>query len=221
MATTLSPTVSVNGCNIVGRAQPVSAKYPKALELFHGIPYARAQRFQAPAPLDPSPGQSIQAHRPSAPSQPFPLAPHDTAENPLTLNIARPAGQQQQQQKLPVVVYVHGGGFNFGFPAERDLGAFVAWAQKPVLAVGICYRLGALGFLTSEDGSQELNLGLKDQRVAVEWVRRWIGAFGGDADDLTLMGVSAGAHAVSLDSHFLITLVCLHCKLSSYILPRK
>ncbi|KAL6901351.1 alpha/beta-hydrolase [Trichoderma evansii] len=219
-----SPTVVVNGCTIVGAFQPASAKYPKALDIFHGIPFASAQRF-APAvatPLgDQASGIVIDASRP-APSQPFPMAPHATAEDPLNLNIFRPsfsssasafvvsdgisneedaiAAAAEARRDLPVVVYVHGGAFNFGFPAERDLASFVAWGRNQVLVVSISYRLGALGFLS---GSPEmatkglnLNLGLKDQRVAVEWVRQWIGEFGGDNDDITLWGSSAGAHSV-------------------------
>lgn len=222
-----SPTVVVNGCTIVGAFQPASAKYPKALDIFHGIPFASAQRF-APAvatPLgDQASGIVIDASRP-APSQPFPMAPHATAEDPLNLNIFRPsfsssasafvvsdgisneedaiAAGAEARRDLPVVVYVHGGAFNFGFPAERDLASFVAWGRNQVLVVSISYRLGALGFLS---GSPEtppkglnLNLGLKDQRVAVEWVRQWIGEFGGDVDDITLWGSSAGAHSVSYD----------------------
>ncbi|KAI9170949.1 Inactive carboxylesterase-like protein VdtD [Paramyrothecium foliicola] len=193
-----APAVSVNGCSIVGWAQPASPRQPRALELFYGIPYARAPRFRAAEPLAPQPGRSIAAHKRDAPTQPFPLAPHDTAEDPLTLNIVRPsvAASPDQPRLLPVVVYVHGGAFNFGFPSDRHLASFVAWAGRPILAVGISYRLGALGFLAGDDAARELNLGLKDQRVAVEWLRQWIGAFGGDADDLTLMGVSAGAHAI-------------------------
>lgn len=221
-----SPTVTVNGCTIVGAFQPASAKYPKALDIFHGIPFASAQRF-APAvatPLgDQASGIVIDASRP-APSQPFPMAQHATAEDPLSLNIFRPsfsssassfvaaggisneeedviAAAAETRRDLPVVVYVHGGAFNFGFPAERDLASFVAWGRNQVLVVSISYRLGALGFLSGSlevsTKSLNLNLGLKDQRVAVEWVRQWIGEFGGDVDDITLWGQSAGAHSVS------------------------
>ncbi|KAH6608139.1 hypothetical protein Trco_004452 [Trichoderma cornu-damae] len=208
-----APTVAVNGFTIVGAFQPASDKYPKALDIFHGIPFASAQRFRAAvaAPPAEAPGV-VEASRP-APSQPFPMAPHATAENPLTLNIFRPSSSASASlyaptpaadadadadaaRALPVVVYVHGGAFNFGFPLERDLASFVAWARSDVLAVSISYRLGALGFLAGAPETQELNLGLKDQRVAIEWVREWIGEFGGDADDITLLGVSAGAHSV-------------------------
>ncbi|RFU80445.1 hypothetical protein TARUN_1769 [Trichoderma arundinaceum] len=197
-----APTVTINGCTFVGAFQPASDKYPKALDIFHGIPFASAQRFRAAVATPPSEAPGVvDASRP-APSQPFPMAPHATAENPLTLNVFRPSSsssassyapepepEPEARRDLPVVVYVHGGAFNFGFPLERDLASFVAWGKSNVLAVSISYRLGALGFLAGAPETQELNLGLKDQRVAVEWVKEWIGEFGGDASDITLLGV--------------------------------
>ncbi|KAG6060710.1 hypothetical protein E4U17_003581 [Claviceps sp. LM77 group G4] len=67
-----------------------------------------------------------------------------------------------------------------------------------MVVVSVGYRLGALGFphevMEEEEGS--LNLGLRDQRMGVEWVRRWIGEFGGDGGDVTMMGVSAGGHSI-------------------------
>lgn len=111
-----------------------------------------------------------------------------------------PGAESEAVKDLPVVIYVHGGAFNFGFPLERDLASFVAWGTNQVLVVSISYRLGALGFLAGAPETQELNLGLRDQRLAVEWVWEWIGEFGGDAGDITLLGSSAGAHSVSLAS---------------------
>jgi carboxylesterase type B len=211
-----SPTVTVNGCTVVGAFQPASEKYPKALDIFHGIPFASAQRFRAAVttPLAEVSGV-VDASRP-APSQPFPMAQHATAEDPLNLNIFRPSSssspssyapdaEAEARRDLPVVVYVHGGAFNFGFPAERDLAAFVAWGRNQVLAVSISYRLGALGFLAGAPETQELNLGLRDQRLAVEWVKEWIGEFGGDVDDITLWGASAGAHSVSFTLWIIFT----------------
>ncbi|CAI4218126.1 unnamed protein product [Parascedosporium putredinis] len=75
--------------------------------------------------------------------------------------------------KLPVLVYVHGGAFNMGFGADRDLASFVAHAKRDVVAVSFNYRLGVLGFLAAADGpdgARGLNLGLRDQRVAMEWL---------------------------------------------------
>ncbi|PNY27966.1 Carboxylic ester hydrolase [Tolypocladium capitatum] len=185
-------SVEVNGGTIVGRHQPASGAYPKALDVFCGIPYAAAARFQPATTVPPPSSGSLRAVEPG-PSQPYPTAPHDTAETPLRLDIVRPAGTGSRRP-LPVLVYVHGGGFNFGHPLERDLGALAAWAPVDVLVVSVGYRLGALGFLAEAGG--ETNLGLRDQRTAVEWVREWVGWFGGDGADLVLMGVSAGAHSI-------------------------
>lgn len=65
------------------------------------------------------------------------------------------------------------------------------------MVVAVEFRLGVLGFGPGEEVGGELNVGLKDQRLAVEWVMRWIERFGGDARRMTLMGISAGAHSVS------------------------
>lgn len=131
------------------------------------------------------------------------MDPDEEAERELTLHIIRPSCRKKPL--LPVVMYIHGGAFNFGEPLERDLGAFVSHAQEDVVVVAVSYRLGVLGFLAGGDDDEEdeaeadgeLNLGLRDQRVAAEWVKTWIGEFGGDGEDITLMGVSAGAHSVS------------------------
>ena len=217
-------SVEVNGGTIVGRRQPASAEHPKAVDVFYGIPYASAERFQPAEPMPPPTSGTLRAVEPG-PSQPFPMAPHDTAESPLRLNIFRPSRapspsnfspsasqpsppaskdvsasgtSRADARKLPVLVYIHGGAFNFGHPLERNLAALVAWAPADVLVVSVGYRLGALGFLTGEAEGRERNLGLRDQRVAVGWVREWVGCFGGEGADVTLMGVSAGAHSVSL-----------------------
>jgi carboxylesterase type B len=124
------------------------------------------------------------------------------SEDCLNADIFRPVTDSGADLKLPVVVYVHGGGFNFGKGAERDMASFVGHASRDIVAVTFNYRLGPLGFLSSGVGESEgcLNLGLRDQRALLEWVKDNIHAFGGDAENVTVMGVSAGAHSVSLKS---------------------
>jgi hypothetical protein len=217
-------TVTVNSCKVVGTRRPASERYPKALDLFYGIPYAEARRFRLaqPLPLDgSSSSQTIVDARLPGPSPPYPFAEGPVAESPLRLDIIRPSSASAASAAsatttndvpllLPVAVYIHGGAFNVGNRGERDLASFAAWAERDVLVVSISYRLGALGFLTKamegvDDGGEggagggpeRSNMGLMDQRVAVEWVRSWVGEFGGDAENLTLMGTSAGAHSVS------------------------
>ncbi len=75
----------------------------------------------------------------------------------------------------------------------------VAWSAEPFVAVSFNYRIGAPGFLNSALTQSEdlLNLGLHDQILLMEWVNQNIAMFGGDPDQVTLIGVSAGAHSVS------------------------
>jgi acetylcholinesterase len=74
----------------------------------------------------------------------------------------------------------------------------VAWSAEPIIAVGFNYRIGAYGFLASRSMKDAglLDVGLKDQVLLMEWVKENIAAFGGDPDNITLMGSSAGAHSV-------------------------
>jgi carboxylesterase type B len=100
---------------------------------------------------------------------------------------------------LPVALYFHGGAFNFGNALDSAMDSFVSHegggpaGHRDVMVVTAAYRLGALGFL---NGEGECNLGLKDQRAAVRWVADWAREFGGDGGNITVMGVSAGAHSV-------------------------
>ena len=107
----------------------------------------------------------------------------------------------QRTNLLPVAVYFHGGAFNRGSAIGHDTASMVAWAD-PFVAVSFNYRLGALGFLNSEIAKKEgiLNLGLHDQVLLLRWVQDNIAAFGGDPDQVTLIGLSAGAHSVSVPS---------------------
>jgi len=96
------------------------------------------------------------------------------------------------------MVYFHGGAFNRGAAKAHDTASMVAYAA-PFVAVTFNYRLGALGFLNSIAAAEEgiLNLGLHDQVLLLEWVQENIAAFGGDPTQVTIMGLSAGAHSVS------------------------
>lgn len=213
MASAASPstvTVTINGCTIVGKAQPTSEACPKPLDLFYGIRYSKADRFKAPisVPLGSEPGE-VDATKPSPPC-PVPMSPQETSEDCLRVNIVRPSGMRDRPVPVPVpvVIYFHGGGFNFGNPLDGDMAAFVARCEGDVVSVSVGYRLGALGFGPGEDGDDtDSNLGLRDQKVAVEWLKEWVGVFGGDGEDITLMGESAGAHSVNIPSH-LATVLC-------------
>jgi len=102
-------------------------------------------------------------------------------------------------EKLPVIVYIHGGSFVNGSSNELEFDEPV-WPSKDVVAVTINYRLGLLGFGCFKEAEEEAgrcgNYGLADQIAAIEWVKNNIASFGGDPDNITIMGQSAGAISV-------------------------
>ncbi|KAI0479051.1 carboxylesterase 3 [Xylariaceae sp. FL0804] len=208
----------------LGEVIPRSAQHPRAIQAFRGIPYAQstagANRFRPPRPLD-EPGSGAKSdvvvHRALAFGDICPQggAGHGgQSEDCLNANVFRPhfdddddegdgaAHSYQrpgpQRRLLPIVVYIHGGGFNSGWGGERDMGSFAAWAAAPLVAVSFNYRVGALGFPSGAHAPAGLlvNLGLRDQRCLLGWVRANAAALGGDPDNVTVMGLSAGAHSI-------------------------
>ncbi|OKL57800.1 hypothetical protein UA08_07259 [Talaromyces atroroseus] len=126
-----------------------------------------------------------------------PLSQSDT--ECLNVNIAVPEGTSSTS-KLPVLLFLHGGGLILGansWPQFDWTRVIKLSVEKgvPILAVSPNYRVGAFGFLTSEElrsAGYKANNGLRDQRVAIEWVHRHIRDFGGDPNNITLAGMSAG-----------------------------
>ena len=211
---------------------PEQAVLPKALDVFLGIPYAHStagrNRFRAPVALvvdDRGTGgcgsrviPATQLGQRCPGTAPNPFIPE--GEDCLNLNVYRPAlstsedrsGKHTPAEPLPVVVYVHGGGFNNGMGVERDMASFVGYAEVDIVGVSFNYRVGALGFLgwqsafndgaesggdDSDESNAPLNLGLRDQQALFAWVQKNIRCFGGDPNNVTIMGLSAGAHSVS------------------------
>ena len=123
---------------------------------------------------------------------------YDYSEDCLFLNIWTPA-DAGPDARLPVLFYIHGGGFTGGCGHEKHFDG-PAWPTKGVVAVTVNYRLGPLGFACLPELSAEAghtgNYGLYDQLCALQWVHDNIAAFGGDPDRVTLMGQSAGAMSV-------------------------
>lgn len=119
-------------------------------------------------------------------------------EDCLFLNIWIPENASEAS-RLPVLVYIHGGGFTGGCGHEKHFDGPV-WAKKGVVAVTINYRLGPMGFVClpelQEEAGHTGNYGLFDQIAALKWVKKNISAFGGDGDKITVMGQSAGAMSV-------------------------
>ena len=121
-------------------------------------------------------------------------------EDCLYLNVYEPAAAKQGD-KLPVMVWIHGGGFLAGAGSEPRY-TNPALVAKNVIVVTLNYRLNVFGFLASEDLAKEQgghagNYGLMDQVAALRWVNANIAAFGGDSDNVTIFGESAGSFAVS------------------------
>lgn len=135
------------------------------------------------------------------------LGPEQYSEDCLILNIWTPVSshQQENQRKWPVMLWLHGGWFQMGDPCQElgmDPTEMISTGKLNAIVVGIGYRLNIFGFLAGEAFLQESNgecagnMGLWDQRLAMEWVKEHISAFGGDPENITLAGRSAGAYAV-------------------------
>jgi para-nitrobenzyl esterase len=127
------------------------------------------------------------------------MAHNDVSENCLYLNVFTPA--KAASEKRPVFVYIYGGAFNQGSSAVPVYDG-EGLAKKGLVVVTFNYRVGALGFLahpelTRESGHQASgNYGLMDQIAALQWVHENIARFGGDADNVTIAGQSAGSMSV-------------------------
>ena len=125
-------------------------------------------------------------------------------EDCLTLNVWTAAGGMRTARR-PVMVWIHGGSYvSNGSVNPRDWGDQFVKAHPEVVFVSINYRLGLLGFLDlsslpdGKDFARSGNLGILDQVEALRWVKRNIAAFGGDPDNVTILGHSAGAGSVSI-----------------------
>ena len=120
------------------------------------------------------------------------------SEDCLFLNIFTP-DSAKAGDKLPVLIYIHGGGFTGGCGHEKHFDGPV-WPARGVIGITLNYRLGPMGFVClpqlQEEAGFSGNYGLYDQLTAIQWVRDNIAAFGGDPDNMTIMGQSAGAMSV-------------------------
>ena len=122
----------------------------------------------------------------------------EIGEDCLYLNVWTNA--KSADEKLPVLVWFFGGGFQWGYTAEMEFNG-ENLAKRGIVVVTVNYRLGALGFLAHPDLFEEspeapANFGLLDQQAGLKWVRRNIAAFGGDPDNITIAGQSAGGGSV-------------------------
>ena len=122
------------------------------------------------------------------------------SEDCLFLNIFTPESVKEDK-KLPVIVAIHGGSFTGGCGHEKQFDG-PTWPTKGVIGVTINYRLGPLGFLClpelEEEAGKTGNYGLYDQLTAIKWVKNNIASFGGDPNNITVIGQSAGAMSIQL-----------------------
>ena len=177
--------------------------------VFKGIPYVGQQPMGSlrwKAPVDATPNDGVYEAYYNAKAAPQPEVELSSiyyqGEDCLYLNIWKPA--TTAAEKKPVIVWVHGGAYSYGGTVDPlyDFHNFVE-ENPEVIVVSIAYRLGVLGFLhlshlpDGKDYPDTQNLGLLDQLKALKWVHENIAAFGGNPDNVTLMGESAGGGSVT------------------------
>ncbi|CAD6205731.1 GSCOCT00009989001.2-RA-CDS [Cotesia congregata] len=174
---------------------------------FEGVPYAEpplgALRFRDPEPIRPWSG-TLFAGRIEGNCMAYlheKMAVNgdrvEGTEDCLYLNIYTPENKTMSRM-LPVLFYMHGGSFQFG-TGNRAESRYIM--NRDVVFVSVNYRLGPFGFLSTEDEVVPGNMGLKDQSLAIKWVKNHIEAFGGDPNRITLVGLSAGG--ASVQYHYL------------------
>ncbi|GAA1479598.1 carboxylesterase/lipase family protein [Gordonia sinesedis] len=174
-----------------------------------GIPYAAppvgAGRFQAPRPVHPWPGVRNCTHFGKAAIQEkrfTAVAPgkyQPMGEDSLTLNVFSPDSVPTRPR--PVMVFIHGGANMLGTAATPLYDGSALARAEDVVVVTIQYRFGAFGYLdfskySTSERRYDANVGLLDQIAALRWVQRSIAVFGGDPDNVTVFGESAGGSAV-------------------------
>jgi para-nitrobenzyl esterase len=185
------------------------------VKIFKGIPFAAPpvgeMRWKAPQPVQHWEGIKACIENPPAPmqnppvpffawSEEFLIPKEPISEDCLYLNIWTAA--EKTDEKRPVMVWIYGGGFSSGgntvplYDGEE-------LAKKGIVVVALNYRVGMLGFLAHPELSAENpdqtsgNYGILDQIAGLEWVKKNIAAFGGDPDNVTIAGQSAGAFSVN------------------------
>ncbi|MFA7089845.1 MAG: carboxylesterase family protein [Bacteroidales bacterium] len=204
-----NPVLTIEG----GQVQGVKAEL-KGVYVYRGIPYAappiKELRWKAPQPVIPWEGVRIAdsfghpsfqaAHYPGGYTTEWGYGDESAySEDCLYLNVWTKA-PGQTGKKLPVAVWIFGGGLREGWGSEPEFDG-EAWAGKEVVLVTFNYRLGVFGFLTHPELAAESpenvsgNYGILDQIEALKWVKKNIAQFGGDPDNITIFGQSAGGRS--------------------------
>lgn len=208
-------TLSVESVPVEGGLISGKTDSTGQVKIFKGIPFAAPPlgelRWKAPAPVQPWEGVKTCTENPASPiqnpptpffawSEEFLIPKEPISEDCLYLNIWTAA--EKSDEKRPVMVWIYGGGFSSGgntvplYDGEE-------LAKKGIVVVALNYRVGMLGFLAHPELSAENpdqtsgNYGILDQIAALEWVQKNIAAFGGDPEQVTIAGQSAGAFSVN------------------------
>ncbi|KAK9870530.1 hypothetical protein WA026_008094 [Henosepilachna vigintioctopunctata] len=191
-----NPQVKISDGKLEGKF--LKTKEGREFLAFQGIPFAEPPlgnlRFKSPVPIKPW-KNILDATKPHA------VCPQrdiyrrtdliEGVEDCLYLNVYTPNLPSNGGELLPVMVFFHGGGFLCGGGNSHWYGPDVL-LDRDIILVVTNYRLGALGFLSTGDEVSPGNYGLKDQSLALKWVKRNIKYFGGDPKSVTLFGESAG-----------------------------
>ncbi len=208
----MNPVLTIEGGQVKGVETQTAG-----IVAYKGIPFAAPPieelRWKGPQPVVPWGGVKI-ADTYGAASMQVPWDPESfygkewrasgsvpISEDCLYLNIWTPAAGKVQE-KLPVAMWIHGGGYREGFAFEPEMDGGEDWASRGVILVSVTYRLGVLGFfahpLLSEESPYGVsgNYGSLDQAAALQWIHNNIEQFGGDPDNITIFGQSAGAGSV-------------------------
>lgn len=191
----------MNSITLVCPCGKLKALNEDGVILARGIPFAVTERFQPPevikkwSGLLDATGQETDCFQRSSFEdtsgtfyyREFREGRHfQYAESPMTLNIISPS----LEGKHPVLLFIHGGSFETGTVGELPYGTSTEYAKRGIVLVSVGYRLNVFGMHGG------VNYCLMDQIAAVDWVRQNISAFGGDPDNITIMGQSAGAMCV-------------------------
>jgi para-nitrobenzyl esterase len=208
----LNPVLTIEGGQVIGVQTPT-----EGIIVYKGIPFAAPPlgdlRWKEPQSVVPWEGVKVADTYGDAASQitwdpesfygrewrasgsvPF-------SEDCLYLNIWTPAAGKTGK-KLPVAMWIHGGGYREGFAYEPEMDGGEDWASRGVILVQVTYRLGVIGFfshpLLSAESPHNVsgNYGLFDQLAALKWIHNNIKQFGGDPNNITIFGQSAGAGSV-------------------------
>lgn len=198
------PVVKLDGGQIKGTVETYSRKGDDiSYSVFRGIPYAKAPvgslRFKSPEKYGDFSSvfdaKAFGSNCPQWDSQGKVIGEEDC----LYINVYTPftptGSSSQTSTTYPVMVFIHGGNFQKG---SSDLYVQEKFIENEIILVTFNYRIGVLGFLSTGDGACPGNFGLKDQVLALEWVRDNIRSFGGNSSSVTLFGHGAGAVSVFL-----------------------